>query len=64
MNTLSLTRNGYFLKFFEFLSTHPSGTSTPLQEDSSNQETVFFTQRTQALRQLQQTYYLERRCFL
>jgi len=64
MNTHSLTQTKGLLKFFEWLPTHPSGIFTPLQEDSLNQGTSFSTQSTQALRHLQQTYALERRCFL
>ncbi|MDX2099854.1 MAG: hypothetical protein SFW36_18920 [Leptolyngbyaceae cyanobacterium bins.59] len=64
MNTHSLTKNSCLLKFLEFLPTHPPGTSTPLQDNPLNQGTSFSTQSTQALRQLQKTYPLERRCFL
>jgi len=63
MNTHSLNQNSYFLKLLEFLPTHSSGTFMPLQDDSSNQRNSSSTQYTQALRNLQQTYYLERRCF-
>ncbi|MBW4695842.1 MAG: hypothetical protein KME27_29180 [Lyngbya sp. HA4199-MV5] len=63
MNTHSLTKNNGLLKFLEFLPTHPSGTSTPLQDNALNQGASFSIQRTQALRHLQQTYTLERRCF-
>jgi len=64
MNTHSLTKNNVLLKFLEFLTTHVSGISTPLQDDSFNQGHLSFTQSAQALRQLQKTYSLERRCFL
>jgi hypothetical protein len=64
MNTHSLTKNKGLLKFLEFLPTHVSGTSTPLQDDSLNQGHSSFTQFAQAFRQLQKTYSLERRCFL
>lgn len=63
MNTHSLTKNNGFLKLLEFLTTHVSGISTPLQDDLFNQGYSSFTQSAQALRQLQKTYSLERRCF-
>jgi hypothetical protein len=64
MNTHSLTKNNGLLKLLEFLPTYPSGTSTPLQDGSSDQGHSSFTQSAQAVRQLQKTYSLERRCFL
>jgi hypothetical protein len=64
MNTHSLTKNNGLLKFLEFLITHVSGISTPLQDDSFNQGHSSFTQSAQTFRQLQKTYSLERRCFL
>jgi hypothetical protein len=63
MNTHSLTQNSALLKLLEFLKTHCSGTSMPLQDDASNQGNLSSTQHKQALRNLHQTYYLERRCF-
>lgn len=47
---------------------HEVGLSMPLQENKSNQnfnqDTSSSAQHIQALRRLQQTYYLERRCFI
>lgn len=63
MNTHSLTKNGDLLKFLEFLPTHVSGISTPLQDDSSDQGNSSFTQYKQKRQNIQQNYYLERRCF-
>jgi hypothetical protein len=63
MNTHSLAQNSCLLKLLEFLPTHFSGTSMPLQDDSSNQGNSSFTQPAQAFRQLQKTYSLEWRCF-
>jgi hypothetical protein len=63
MNTHSLTRNSTLLKLFEFLPTHFSGTDLPLQEDSSDQGNSSFTQCQQKRQNIQQVYYLERRCF-
>ncbi|MBW4692673.1 MAG: hypothetical protein KME27_13015 [Lyngbya sp. HA4199-MV5] len=64
MNTHSLTKNNGLLKRLEFLTTHVSGISTPLQDDSFNQGYSSFTQPAQTFRQLQKIYSLERRCFL
>jgi hypothetical protein len=64
MNTHSLTKNNGFLKLFEFLPTHFSGTDLPLQEDSPDQGNLSFTQYKQKRQNIQQIYYLERRCFL
>jgi hypothetical protein len=64
MNTHSLTQTKGLLKFLEWITTHVSGPSRPLQDDSLNQGHLSFTQSAQALRHLQQTYALERRCFL
>ncbi|UBF30133.1 hypothetical protein K9N68_38995 (plasmid) [Kovacikia minuta CCNUW1] len=63
MNTHSLTKNNGLLKFLEWLPAHFLGTSTPLQDNALNQGTSFSIPHTQALRHLQQTYTLERRCF-
>ncbi|MBW4540984.1 MAG: hypothetical protein KME43_17880 [Myxacorys chilensis ATA2-1-KO14] len=63
MTTRSLQPTGLLSKLSEFLQTHFSGASTPLR-DKPNQGNHSSTQRTQALRDLQQTYYLERRGFL
>ncbi len=63
MTTHSLTKNIALLKLLEFFQTHFLGTFTPLQDDLFNQGNSLSTQHTQALRSLQQTYYLERRCF-
>ncbi|MBW4472346.1 MAG: hypothetical protein KME45_18530 [Stenomitos rutilans HA7619-LM2] len=63
MNTHSLTQNSYLLKRLKFLKTPCPGTAKPLQ-DPSNQGNLSLNQHTQAIRQLQQTYYLERRCLL
>jgi hypothetical protein len=64
MNTHSLTKNSAFLKLLEFLPTHFSGTSMPLQDDSSDQGNSSFIQYKQKRQNIQQIYYLERRCFL
>jgi hypothetical protein len=64
MNTHSLTKNNGLLKFLELLPTHVSGISTPLQDDLSNQGNSSFTQYKQKRQNIQQVYYLERRCFL
>jgi hypothetical protein len=63
MNTHSLTRSNGLLKFLEFLPTHVSGISTPLQDDSSDQGNSSFTQYKQKRQNIGQVYYLERRCF-
>jgi hypothetical protein len=63
MNTHSLTRSSTLLKLFEFLPTHSSGTPMPLQDDSSDQGNSSFTQYKQKRQNIQQVYYLERRCF-
>jgi hypothetical protein len=63
MNTHSLTKNNGLLKFLEFLPTHFSGTDLPLQDDLSNQGHSSFTQYKQKRQNIQQIYYLERRCF-
>ncbi|MBD2000862.1 hypothetical protein H6G00_30395 [Leptolyngbya sp. FACHB-541] len=63
MNTHSLTKNNGLLKFLEFLPTHVSGISTPLQDDPSDQGNSSFTQYKQKRQNIQQVYYLERRCF-
>ncbi len=63
MNTHSLTKNNGLLKFLEFLLTHVSGISTPLQDDSSDQGNSSFTQYKQKRQNIGQVYYLERRCF-
>jgi hypothetical protein len=63
MHTHSLTKNTALLKLFEFLITHLSGTSMPLQDGSSNQGNSSFTQYKQKRQNIQQVYYLERRCF-
>jgi hypothetical protein len=63
MNTHSLTKNNALLKLFEFLKTYFSGTSLPLQEDASNRGNSSFTQCQQKRQNIQQIYYLERRCF-
>lgn len=63
MNTHSLTQNNSLLKFLEFLPTHVSGISTPLQDDSSDRGNLSFTQYKQKRLNIQQIYYLERRCF-
>ncbi len=63
MKTHSLTQNGCFLKRLGFLSNHRSGTSTPLQGDPFNQGNLSFTQYTKKQQNIQQVYYLERRCF-
>jgi hypothetical protein len=63
MNTHSLTKNSALLKLLEFLPTHFSGTSMPLQENSLNQGNSSFTQYKQKRQNIQQVYYLERRCF-
>jgi hypothetical protein len=64
MNTHSLTKNSTLLKLFEFLLTYFSSTDLPLQEDSSDQGNSSFTQYKQKRQNIQQIYYLERRCFL
>jgi hypothetical protein len=64
MNTHSLTKSNGHLKFLEFLPTHVSGISTPLQDDSSDQGNSSFIQYKQKRQNIQQVYYLERRCFL
>jgi hypothetical protein len=63
MKTHSLTKNSALLKFLEFLPTHVSGIFTPLQDDSSDQGNSSFTQYKQKRQNIQQVYYLERRCF-
>lgn len=63
MNTHSLTKSNGLLKFLKFLPTHVSGISTPLQDDSSDQGNSSFTQYKQKRQNIQQVYYLERRCF-
>lgn len=64
MNTHSLNRSNGLLKFLEFLLTHASGIFTPLQDNSSDQGNSSFTQYKQKRQNIQQIYYLERRCFL
>jgi hypothetical protein len=64
MNTHSLTKNSALLKLLEFLPTHSSGIDLPLQEDSPDQGSSSFTQYKQKRQDIQQVYYLERRCFL
>ncbi|WP_228035170.1 hypothetical protein [Oculatella sp. LEGE 06141] len=64
MNTHSLTKSNGHLKLFELLPTYVSGISTPLQDDSPNQGNSSFTQYKQKRQNIQQIYYLERRCFL
>lgn len=64
MTTRSLQLTGLLSKLSEFLQAHFSGTSTPIRDKPSNQGNHSSTQHTQALRDLQQTYYLERRSFL
>lgn len=64
MNTHSLTKNSALLKLFEFLPTHFSSTSVPLQDDASDQGNSSSTQYKQKQQNIQQVYYLERRCFL
>jgi hypothetical protein len=63
MNVYSLTQNSYVLKLLKFLKTDRPGTSTPLQDDASNQSNLSLIQHKQKLRKLHQNYYLERRCF-
>ncbi len=63
MNTHSLTKSNGHLKFLEFLPTHVSGISTPLQDDSSAQGNSSSIQYKQKRQNIQQVYYLERRCF-
>jgi hypothetical protein len=63
MNTHSLPKNNGLLKLFEFLLTHFSGTDLPLHDDLSNQGNSSFTQYKQKRQNIQQVYYLERRCF-
>lgn len=46
MNTLSVTKYGAPLKCIEFLQIHFSGTSTPLQDRSLNQEILSLIQHT------------------
>ncbi len=47
MNTHSLTKNNGLLKLLEFLITHVSGISTPLQDDPSDQGNSSFAQSKQ-----------------
>jgi len=63
MNTHFLTKNSTLLKLLEFLPTHFFGTDLPLQDDSSDQGNSSFTQYKQKRQNIQQVYYLERRCF-
>jgi hypothetical protein len=63
MNTHSLTKNNGLLKFLEFLPTHVSDISTPLQDDSPDQGNSSFIQYKQKRQNIGQVYYLERRCF-
>jgi hypothetical protein len=64
MTTHFLVKHSFLLKLLEFIQTRSLGTSTPLQDETLNQEKLSSTQHTQAFRQLQQTYYLERRFLL
>jgi hypothetical protein len=64
MNTHSLTKSSTLLKLLEFLPTHFSGTSMPLQDGSSDQGNSSSTQYNQKRQNIQQVYSLERRCFL
>lgn len=63
MNTHSLTKSNGLLKFLEFLPTHVSGISTPLQDDLFNQGNASFTQYKQKRQNIGQIYCLERCCF-
>jgi hypothetical protein len=64
MTTRSLQPTGLLSKLSEFLQAHFSSASAALRDKPSNQGNHSSTQHTQAIRDLQQTYYLERRGFL
>ena len=64
MTTHSFVKQDFLLRRFEFEKPGSSGSSMPLQENTSNQGRASSTQSQDALRKLQQTYYLERRCIL
>lgn len=64
MKTRSRQGTNHLSKRLEFLQTYVPGVSTPLRDDLSHQGNPASTQDTQAPRDIKQTYFLERRCFL
>lgn len=64
MNTRSLPRTRHSLKHFKFSKTAVPLASTPFPGDVFHQGKPASTRSDQALRDIKQTYFLERRGFL
>ena len=64
MTTRSLKQIGLWWKYLKFLPTHAPQPSAFGRDNLPSQRNSFSTEHRQALRQLEQTYTLERRWFL